>query len=104
MLAVSYWLVIVGFDLGPGFSAGLLIVVATNLAMIIPSSPGAVGIFEAATLVSLDAYGIGKSEGISYAIVLHALNLFPFIVVGYAVLHRHAARVRRGPASEPSAG
>jgi len=104
VLAVSYWLVIVGFDLGPGFGAGLLVVVATNLAMIIPSSPGAVGVFEAATLVALDAYGSGKSESLSYAIVLHALNLFPFVLVGYAVLHRHAAGLRRSPAEELSSG
>ena len=104
VLAVSYWLVLVGFELGPGFGAGLLVVVATNLAMIIPSSPGALGVLEAAVLVSLDPYGIGKSEALSYAIVLHALNLLPIVVIGYAVLHRHVATLRRRPVSEPSAG
>jgi hypothetical protein len=32
-----------GFDLGVGFEAGVLVVVATNLSMILPSDPAAVG-------------------------------------------------------------
>jgi uncharacterized protein (TIRG00374 family) len=100
VIAVSYWLVTFAFDLGLGFGAGLLVLVATNLAMVIPSSPGALGVFEAAVLVALRAYGIDKSEALSYAIVLHAVNFFPYLAVGYAVLHRHVRLVRRSPAAD----
>lgn len=41
--AVSFWLVIPAFDLGVGFGAALLVVVTTNLSLVIPSSPGALG-------------------------------------------------------------
>jgi uncharacterized protein (TIRG00374 family) len=103
LLALSAWLLMFGFDLGLPYSAGLLVVIATNLAMIIPSSPAAVGVYEAATQAALGAYGISDSEALSYAIVLHAVNFFPFLIVGYVVLHRHAAFLKRGrlPTTEP---
>lgn len=94
VLGLSYWLLLIGFHLGLGFGAGLLVVIATNLAMILPSSPGAVGVFEAATQLALRAWGVGDSEALSYAVVLHVVNFVPYIVVGYAVLHRHAWRLR----------
>jgi hypothetical protein len=80
-----------GFDLGLSFSAGLLVAIATGLGMIIPSAPGAVGIFEAATVIVLHAYGVPSSQALSYALVLHAMNLIPYLVAGGALLRLGAA-------------
>lgn len=81
-LAVSTWLLMLGFDLHVSFVGGLFVVIATSLAMILPSSPSAIGVYEAATLVALRPYGIPDSKALSFALVLHALNFFPYIVVG----------------------
>jgi uncharacterized membrane protein YbhN (UPF0104 family) len=54
--------------------------------MILPSSPAALGVFEAATVVALKAFGLDDSLALSYALVLHALNLFPYLVAGPLVL------------------
>jgi glycosyltransferase 2 family protein len=81
-LAVSMWLLMRGFHLGLSLVAGLLVVIATNLVQILPSTPAAVGAFEAATLVALHAYGVPDSRALSYALVLHLLNLVPFLIVG----------------------
>jgi glycosyltransferase 2 family protein len=97
VMAVSFWLALIGFRLGVGFGAALLVLICTNLAMVLPSLPGAVGVFEAAGLVALHAFGVDKSHALPYVVVLHALNFFPFIVVGYYVLHGHA---RLRPATE----
>jgi uncharacterized protein (TIRG00374 family) len=97
-VAASFWLITVGFDLGVGFSGGLLVVVATNLALVVPSLPAGVGIFEAATIISLKAYGIGPSEALSCAVVIHALNFFPFVIAGLVALQLHVRAMRRaGP-------
>ncbi len=47
VLAVSNWFVLVAFDLGLGYSAGVLILVTTTLSLVIPSAPGGLGVFEA---------------------------------------------------------
>ena len=103
LLSLSAWVLMAGFDLGLGFAAGVLVVVATNLAMVLPSSPAAVGVYEAAVLLALSAYGIEESRALSYAVVLHALNVLPFVALGWLVLHRHARRMRRGGAAAPVA-
>jgi uncharacterized protein (TIRG00374 family) len=95
VVAASFWLLMLGFDLGLSPLAGLLVVIATNLALILPSSPAGVGVFEAAAVVALDAYGVERAEALSYALVLHALNFLPYLVVGALVLRSHAARRRR---------
>ena len=94
-IALSFWLALIGFDFGVDYRAGMLVLVATNLAMILPSGPAAVGVFEAATVVALTAFGVEESAALSYAVVLHAVNFFPYVVVGALLLQRHAAVVAR---------
>jgi glycosyltransferase 2 family protein len=92
-LSLSNWLLMLGFDLGLSPAAGLLVSVAVGVAMVLPASPAALGAFEAATVVALDAYGVPRSEALSYAIVLHALNLVPFLVAGPFALRAGTGRV-----------
>jgi len=99
VLAGAAAILLVGFRLDGDYGAGLLVLIAVNLVLVVPSSPAAVGPFEAAVLVALSAFGIDSSHALSYALVLHAENLFPFVVAGYAALHVHARVVKaRAPA------
>lgn len=94
--AVSTWLLMLGFDLDVPPLAGLLVMIAIGLAMIIPSGPAAVGVFEAATMVALAAYGVAAAPALSYALVLHVLNFVPFVVAGATVLALPRWRARPG--------
>lgn len=96
-LATSTWFVMRSFGLGLSLVAALLVVIATNLAQILPSSPSAVGVFEAATLVALRAYDVSDSEALSFALVLHAVNFIPFVVIGPFLLRRTLALDRSKP-------
>jgi uncharacterized protein (TIRG00374 family) len=102
VLALSTWFVLRAFDLGLSPLAGLLVVIAINLALILPSSPAAVGVFEAATLVALSAYGVSSSKALPAALVLHLLNLVPYLLAGGFVLHRTARAERAQPESRSS--
>jgi len=100
---ISYWFVLEGFDLGLGLDAALLLLVTTNLALVIPSLPAGVGVFEAATIFTLAGYDIGESQALACAVVLHAVNFFPYIAAGLVALHSHAAiRRRRRAQSVPT--
>jgi glycosyltransferase 2 family protein len=94
VLAFSFWFVMLAFDLGLSPVAGLFVVIGVGLAMILPASPASLGVFEAAVVVTLGAYGISDSRALPYALVLHAVNFFPYVLVGALVLRRHAAIVR----------
>jgi uncharacterized protein (TIRG00374 family) len=100
-LALSMWLAMLGFDLDVSPVAGLLVTIAVNLAMVLPSAPAAVGVFEASATEALNAYGVSDSRALGYALVLHALNFLPFIAIGFLMLHAHATAVRRRAAAAP---
>jgi uncharacterized membrane protein YbhN (UPF0104 family) len=94
-LTFSVWFVMEGFHLGLSPVAAMLVVVATNLVQILPSSPAALGVFEAATLVALRPYGVSDSDALSFAIVLHAAHVLPFVAAGL-LLVRGTLRGRPG--------
>jgi uncharacterized protein (TIRG00374 family) len=86
LLGLSFWFLMIGFDLGLSYLAGLLVVIATGLAFIVPSAPAALGVFEAAGLTVLSAYGVPRSQAFAYVLALHLLNVVPFVLGGVAVL------------------
>jgi uncharacterized protein (TIRG00374 family) len=72
------------FDLDAGSLAPWLLLVANSFALVVPSSPGTVGVYEASVQASLVAFGVGPATALSFALVLHAVNFFPVIAVGVA--------------------
>jgi uncharacterized membrane protein YbhN (UPF0104 family) len=94
VLAVAFWCGLTAFHFGVGYGAGLLMVITTNLILVVPSAPAAVGTFEAAVVVALDPYHVDRSKALAAAVVLHGLNLFPFLAVGLWTLNHQAGRTR----------
>jgi uncharacterized protein (TIRG00374 family) len=92
VLGVGYWLVMKAFDLGTPMLSGVLVVIAIGLAMILPSSPAALGVFEGATVVVLGVYNVADSDALAYALVLHVLSFAPFLVLAPLVLGGSAMR------------
>jgi glycosyltransferase 2 family protein len=86
VLGMGFWLVLKASGIGLSPLAGQLVVIGIGLAMILPSSPAALGLFEGAAVVVLTAYGVNESEALSYALVLHALNVLPLLVIALGVL------------------
>jgi glycosyltransferase 2 family protein len=95
LIGLSYWFVLLAFEPDLGFDAAILVLVTTSLSLVIPSLPASVGVFEAAAIVALRPYGVDDSRALSFAVVLHALNLVPYLIAGYVVLHGHTRRLRR---------
>jgi glycosyltransferase 2 family protein len=93
--ALWAWLILLAFQPRLDFAAGVLVIVALGLSMIIPSPPAAVGVFEAAALLALKAYGISQTAALPYALVLHVANFVPFILGGVLTLQLGARRPRR---------
>jgi glycosyltransferase 2 family protein len=104
LFGLSNWLVLEGFSLGLSPLAGILVSIALSLAMILPSSPASLGVFEAAVLVALKPYGVPKAEGLSAALVIHALNLFPYLIAGIVCLRLEAGNGRYAPTGAAGPG
>jgi uncharacterized protein (TIRG00374 family) len=94
VLALAFWILMKAFSLDLPLVAGMLVVVAINLSLVLPSSPAALGVFEAATVVALRAFDVPQAEALSYALVLHLLNFLPFLLIGAVLLGPGALRRR----------
>lgn len=95
LTALCSYCVALAFHLGLPFACGVLVAVAVGLSMILPSPPAALGVFEGAAILALKAYGLPKSTILPYALILHAVNFVPFVLVGLFLLHynsRHPYR------------
>jgi phosphatidylinositol alpha-mannosyltransferase len=69
---------------GPVAAAAILL--AVNLSAILPATPSNVGVFQAACLVVLAAYGVGAGQGLAYGIILQAVEVVTALALGVPAL------------------
>ncbi len=86
--ALALWIGFKAVGLDAPFSAALFLQGALGLAVSVPSSPGFVGVFEAAAVVGLSVYGVSESLAFSWAIAFHLLTFIPITVFGVMYLAR----------------
>jgi uncharacterized protein (TIRG00374 family) len=87
-LSVSNYFVLSMFDTGAPWQAAVISMLATNLAMVVPSSAASIGVFEVAAKASLTLYGVPAGIALSFALVLHAVNVIPTLPLGAVALAR----------------
>jgi uncharacterized membrane protein YbhN (UPF0104 family) len=69
-----------GLSLPPG--AALLVLMALQIGISLPSLPGRLGVFEYVCILALQSFGIDPEIGLSYGILLHVVVYLPIIVAG----------------------
>jgi phosphatidylinositol alpha-mannosyltransferase len=64
------------------------ILLAVNVSAILPATPSNVGVFQAACLVVLSAYGVSAGPGLAYGIILQAVEVSTALALGVPALLR----------------
>lgn len=64
------------------FAVSAFALCATGFGMIVPSSPGAMGVFEGAVVLAFGLYGVDASQAFAYAFGLHMFTNLALIVLG----------------------
>ncbi len=64
------------------------ILLAVNVTAVLPATPSNVGVFQAACLVVLAAYGVGPGPALAYGIILQAIELLTALLLGCPALLR----------------
>jgi len=85
-VGAACWCVLQAVHVELAYEAGVLVAAATTFALVLPSAPASLGVFEAAVLVALHPYGVGDARALAYAVVLHVVTFAPFIVAGLIAL------------------
>jgi uncharacterized membrane protein YbhN (UPF0104 family) len=87
--ASMYVMIGLMFGLAKPFAMYLLATAAGNLAGILPSSPGYVGVFDAPIKYVLTGlYGVEQNLATAYTLFLHATLLLPVTLLGFYYLWR----------------
>jgi phosphatidylinositol alpha-mannosyltransferase len=86
--AVSCWLLLValGLDDRAGFAAAAAVLFAVNVTAVIPATPSNLGVFQAACVVTLGAYGVGQADALAYGIILQAVEMATAVIMGAPAL------------------
>jgi phosphatidylinositol alpha-mannosyltransferase len=82
----------------PATAAAILL--AVNVSAVLPATPSNVGVFQAACLVVLAAYGVGAGPGLAYGIILQAVEVLTALALGVPALLMEGLRwqdIRRVP-------
>ncbi|MFQ5856761.1 MAG: lysylphosphatidylglycerol synthase transmembrane domain-containing protein [Anaerolineae bacterium] len=87
---VAYYFVLRAFDLHLSITAGLFVLAVTTLVLIVPATPGYVGVFDYTAVLALSVFGVERSLALSCAIVLHAVSYVTFSAMGIMSLVRES--------------
>ena len=78
--------------------AGPLALVITTIGSVVPSSPGALGVYHALVVLALAMFDVDIERALAYAILLHGLSVGLHIALGVAAVYalgltRHCLRL-----------
>ncbi len=85
-LACYVVLLALGLSSDGGLAAAAAVLLAVNVAAVLPPTPSNVGVFQAACLVVLAAYGVGAGPALAYGIILQAVEVLTALALGLPAL------------------
>ena len=85
-LACYVLLVALGLDERAGIGAAAAVLFAVNVTAALPATPSNLGVFQAACVAVLSAYGIGKTDALAYGLILQAVEIATAVAMGMPAL------------------
>lgn len=79
-------LLALGLQSKAGLIAAAALLLAVNVAAVLPPTPSNVGVFQAACIVVLAAFGVSAGEGLAYGILLQAVEVVTALALGTPAL------------------
>lgn len=87
--------VMLAFGLQVPITAAVLLVVVSALGMVVPSSPGYIGVYHYLVVETLALFGVERSLALSFAIVAHLITFLPLSLIGAVYLWRESLSLGR---------
>jgi uncharacterized protein (TIRG00374 family) len=85
-LALSVWTAMHAARLDLPLVASWVVLAFLGLGVSLPSSPGFVGVIQAATVLALALFAVPRAEALSFSLLFHASQFFPITAVGLVCL------------------
>ena len=102
--AVAFYVGFLALGIAAPLTAAFFVQGLIAISVVLPSSPGFFGLFEAAGTAGLGLYGVPAANAVSWAIGFHILSFIPITVIGIWYATRLDLRLRDlGGAKSPVA-
>lgn len=86
ILAVAVWTALHATHLDLPLAASWAVLAFMGLGVSLPSSPGYVGVIQAATVLALALFSVPRTEALSFSLIFHAAQYFPVTIYGLVLL------------------
>jgi phosphatidylinositol alpha-mannosyltransferase len=81
-------LMALGLDDRAGIGAAAAVLFAVNVTAALPATPSNLGVFQAACVAVLSAYGVGHADAFAYGVILQAVEIATALAMGMPALVR----------------
>jgi glycosyltransferase 2 family protein len=98
----SVELVLYAVGAAPTLTAGLMVLLITNLAIAVPVTPGNVGAHELGSALALKLLGVQVEIATAFALLYHGLHTIPVLLAGFVDARRLLVDDAREPSSAAS--
>lgn len=99
--ALAFWLGFRAVGIDVPYSAALFLQGLIAVGVAAPSTPGFVGVFEAAARVGLAVYGVQETQAVTWALGFHLLSFIPVTAIGLVYAARAGLHLKDVRAVEP---
>ena len=86
LLAISVWTGLRAAHLDLPLAASWAVLAFLGLGVSLPSSPGFVGVVQAATVLALALFSVPRTEALSFSLLIHASQFLPVTLYGVVLL------------------
>jgi len=92
--AYMFYLAAGAFDITLSFKGSLFVMSIVNLGVLIPSSPGGLGLFQFFCVKSLEFLGADHAQATAYSVLIHLCQYVPVTVIGLLWLPRFGVTLK----------
>ena len=95
LMGISNLFVFKAFGLNLPIDASYVLLVVVSISILVPSSPGFIGVYHAGAVWSLMRYGVSREDALSCALVLHAAQYIVVTLMGFYFLKKEHLSLKR---------
>jgi uncharacterized protein (TIRG00374 family) len=86
LIVLSVWICFRAARIDLPVTAAFCVIAFIGLGVSLPSSPGYIGVFQAATVLALSFFGVDKVDALGFSLLLHASQFVPVTLWGLLLL------------------
>lgn len=95
VMGISNYFVVLAFGFDIPVAASYVLLVVVSISILVPSSPGFVGVYHYGAVWTLKQFGVVDEAALSFALVLHAAQFIPITLMGFYFLRKSHLSLKR---------